>query len=74
MKGFPAEIRHFASMFVTLQEERHRADYVIAEHFYKSDVLATIHDAESALAAYKRAGRADQRTFMAHALFKRRPS
>ena len=74
MRSFPSEIRHFASMFVTLQEERHRADYAIAENFYKSDVLGIIDDAESALDAYERAGRADQRAFAAHALFKRRPS
>ena len=60
-------------MFVTLQEERHRADYAIAEYFYKSDVLGIIHDAESALDSCKRAGREDQRTFVAYALFKRRP-
>ena len=73
MKDFLPEIQYFAGMFVTLQEERHRADYAVAERFYRSHVLESVRGAESAIDAYERARRADQRAFAAHALFERRP-
>ena len=74
MKDFPQEVREFASMFVTLQEERYRADYAIDHHFYKSVVLGAIDDAESAIDVYENARPEDQRAFVAHVLFRRRSS
>ena len=40
-------------MFVTLQEERYRADYAIGHHFYKSVVIEAIDDAESAIQGFR---------------------
>lgn len=42
-------LRDVAEAFVTLQEERHRADYVLAKPFSKSEVTDLIHTARNAI-------------------------
>jgi hypothetical protein len=54
-KGLPAgfsiaiEIRFLARVFTEIQEQRHLADYDRTERFRRSDVLALIDQAETAL-------------------------
>ena len=73
MRDFPEEVRNFARIFVKLQQERHQADYNPGgELLYKSDVLATIKVAESAISQLDQEDREVQRDLVAHVLFKRR--
>jgi hypothetical protein len=57
-KGLPAtfsispEIEAISRAFVELQSERHLADYDRTESFNRSDVLALIEQAESAIEAF----------------------
>ena len=54
-KGLPATfsvpraIRILAQVFIDMQDQRHLADYDRTERFYRSDVLALIDQAETAL-------------------------
>ena len=72
MRTFPMEIRAFAEAFDTLQEARHRADYAIDSRFSKRDVLAIIHNAETAIGKFEQVAVRHQRAFAVHVLFKRR--
>ena len=74
MFDFPVEIRHFAEAFVTLQAERHRADYALdGNPFYKSDVVAAIDTAERAISQFEWADIEVRRSFAVHVLFRLRP-
>ena len=72
MSQFPPEIRHFASEFLEMQLERHRADYDPVGHWRKSEVVAEIEDAKRAIESLDRVSREDQRLLAAHVLFRRR--
>ena len=53
--GRPAvskEMRDFASAFVELQEQRHRADYDPSISFALSDLAESVKQAEDAMAAF----------------------
>lgn len=69
---FPQEIQDFADTFVTMQEKRHTADYDPWARFQKSEVLADITAAETAVARLARAAIKDRRAFSAYVLFKKR--
>ena len=74
MLDFPEEIRQFAEAFVTLQAERHRADYALdGDPFYKSDVVVAIDTAERAIGQFERAHTEIRRRFAVHVLFRLRP-
>jgi hypothetical protein len=47
--SIPPEVRRLAGTFTALQERRHLADYDRTEYFRRSDVLAEINQAETAL-------------------------
>lgn len=72
MRSFCVEIRDFASYFVDLQDQRHRADYDPVATFYKSDVQRLIVDTRAVLAEFERADRRERRSFAAHVLFRAR--
>ena len=69
-KGFPPRIVHFAESFVTMQEERHGADYDPQSLYNRADVMAFIVDAAQAIADLGRAARADRRAFVALVLLR----
>jgi uncharacterized protein (UPF0332 family) len=70
---FPQAIKVFAQTFVTMQEQRHAADYNPAENFTKSEVLAKIQEVEAVIRAFKACDLLERRAFSAHVLFKERP-
>ena len=72
MRSFSVEIRDFASHFVDLQDQRHRADYDPAATFYKTDVQRLIVDARAVLEEFDRANRRERRAFAALVLFRAR--
>ena len=72
MLSFCVEIRDFASHFVDLQDQRHRADYDPVATFYKSDVQRLIVDSRAVLREFERADRRERRAFAALVLFRAR--
>ena len=74
MAAFPPGIRGFAYTFVVLQKARQQADYALDVRFDKPDVLAAIDSAETVIAQLEQADARHRRAFVAHVLFKRRPS
>ena len=72
MRSFCFEIRDFASHFVDLQDQRHRADYDPVATFYKSDVQRLIVDSRAVLQEFERADRRERRAFAALVLFRAR--
>ncbi len=71
-RSFPLEIRDFASRFIDLQDQRHRADYDPVATFYKSDVQRLIVDTRAVLDEFERADRRERRSFAALVLFRAR--
>lgn len=63
IKRFPKDIEDFANLFVELQVERHKADYDPVTRFKRSDVVATIVEAEAVLQAFKKVPLQDRRAF-----------
>ena len=74
MQRFPLEVQGFADAFVALQKARQRADYALDVRFDKPDVLAVIDSAETVITQLEQAAVQHRRAFLAHVLFKRRPS
>lgn len=69
---FPQDILNFADSFVSLQEERHRADYYPRARYSRAETLILISNAAQAIARLKKAPRPDKRAFAALVLLKRR--
>jgi uncharacterized protein (UPF0332 family) len=67
-KGFPHSVQAFADAFVTLQEQRHRADYSPDQHFTKREAVGMISLARSAVKAISTAPGKDRRAFALHVL------
>ena len=67
-KGFPATIQAYAEAFVTLQEQRHRADYSPDRHFTKQESVEFAKLARSAVSAVGSAPIKDRRAFAIHIL------
>ena len=65
---FPADIRNFAKLFVSMQVKRHRADYDPGVTFRKSDVIQDIDEAEDAIKRFNEALRSDRRSFAIYVL------
>lgn len=68
--GFPAEIEHFAKLFVQLQEKRHRADYDPNGRFYKSEIETDIEAAAAAVVALRTSALRHRRALAAHILIR----
>ena len=74
MRSFPAEVRDFAEAFVTLQNNRHLADYALdAKSYRKSDVVDEIKAVESTIGRFEGTNVEARRSFAAHVLFRRHP-
>ena len=65
---FPADIRNFAKLFVSMQVKRHRADYDPGGTFRKSDVIQDIDEAEDVIKRFSEVSRADRRAFAIYVL------
>ncbi len=60
-----SDMRNFASIFPTLQDNRHAADYDPNVTFQSHRVIALIDLAEAAIAAFDRADPAEQADILA---------
>ena len=65
---FPTGIKNFANVFVSMQKDRHDADYDPTANFFKSQVLTMISDAEAAIVSFQRSSRKDRRAFAVYVL------
>jgi uncharacterized protein (UPF0332 family) len=70
--GFSRDLIYFSSVFVDMQEERHRADYDPLVRFRRTEVILRIVGAEEAIAVFYAADILERRRFAAHVIFKRR--
>lgn len=52
----PPKVRKIASLFVTLQERRHSADYDLTQDVSKSDALTLIAETEQAISDFGSVG------------------
>lgn len=68
----PTALQTFAATFVTLQEQRHRADYDFAAKFLRPDVTRLIVRAEDAVTTFYAADIAERRRFATLVLFRNR--
>jgi hypothetical protein len=69
---FSPDVQAFASIFVTLQQLRHDADYDPIARFNKSEVLLYISQAETAILGFELCNIPERRAFAAHVLLKSR--
>jgi hypothetical protein len=68
VKEFPSEIQNFASLFVLMQKERHRADYDPDAAFYKTYVRIRIAQAAILIKRFNRVPTRDRRAFAVYVL------
>jgi uncharacterized protein (UPF0332 family) len=54
LNRIPGDLQYVAETFVTLQDERHRADYNLAAPFQRSEVLALLAQLDMAFEAWSR--------------------
>lgn len=69
---FPAAIIACAEVFVTLQQERHDADYNPDHRVLRADAIAAIDLAEKAIEDLRAAARKDRKALAVHLLHKKR--
>lgn len=72
MRRFPAEIRQFAEVFVTMQRQRHHADYDPGITYSRSQVIRFIGQVSDTIADFNAADRGQRRAFSLYVLFRRR--
>lgn len=72
MQRFPAQIIDFASLFVTMQEKRHQADYDPRARFAKSDVAGDVALARKTIADDRAVPSKHRRAFCAYVLLRQR--
>ena len=65
---FPQAIQVFANLFVSMQKDRHDADYDPYATFFKSQVIANIAAADVAIRQFNQAPRKDRRAFAVYVL------
>lgn len=70
--NFPIAIREVATLFATLQEKRHEADYDIRAQLTETDAFAYLATVRSAVVAFERAPIKHRRAFAAYILVKDR--
>ena len=66
-------IRVFARLFVSMQKDRHDADYDPYATFFKSQVIANIAAADVAIREFSQTPRKDRRAFAVYVLLTLRP-
>ena len=67
---FPDEIRRFGQTFAVQQSKRHFADYDPDHAIRKSEVVADIHRARTAIDEFLATSASDRRDFAVHVLMK----
>ena len=70
--NFPATLINCAETFITLQEERHDADYNPDHRILRAQALDLINMAEKAIIDLKATARRDRRAFAVQLLFRKR--
>jgi hypothetical protein len=68
----PPEIAQFADAFISMQEQRHIADYDPISKFTRAEVVSLIDGVEQAIIDYKKAPRSDKLAFAVLVLLKLR--
>lgn len=71
--SFPQEMQDFGQTFAELQSKRHLADYDPDYLIRKSDVIADINDARTAIDGFLGTQASVRRDFAIHMLMKVRP-
>ena len=66
---FPQEIQKFADHFVTMQAQRHMADYDPFEQFSRSIVAQLLEETKSTIADFEKVDSDDRRAFAVFVLF-----
>lgn len=66
---FPPEIQKFADQFITMQRERHIADYDPSEQLSRGSVAQLIEATRSTIDEFEHAARDDRRAFAVFVLF-----
>ena len=69
LANFPQEIQDFADLFVTLQRERHIADYDPLEQLSRGSVTQLIEATRSTIDKFENIARDDRRAFAVFVLF-----
>jgi uncharacterized protein (UPF0332 family) len=72
LSAFSSDIQAFANIFVALQEQRHEADYNPHAHFTKSEALARLSQAVTAISAFEACSLPERRAFAVQVLLKAR--
>lgn len=70
--AFPYGLVTCANSFITLQEERHQADYNPDYRTTRADAQTRIDEAEAAITALNTASPKDRRAFLIHLIIKKR--
>jgi uncharacterized protein (UPF0332 family) len=71
-KVVASEIAQFADAFISMQEQRHIADYDPISKFTRAEVVSLIDGVEQAIIDYKKAPRSDKLAFAVLVLLKLR--
>ncbi len=69
LSRFPQQIRNFANQFVTMQEQRHLADYDPLNPFSRSAVSLFIDESRTVITDFENVDRDDRRAFAVFVLF-----
>ncbi|MCW2244567.1 uncharacterized protein (UPF0332 family) [Azospirillum fermentarium] len=71
-QSFSPSLNACADAFVSLQKERHKADYDPDYRTSRPEALALVTQAESAITAFNAADATERRAFLVHLIFNRR--
>ena len=74
LQRFPQDIQDFASTFVRMQGQRHRADYDPLASFSRFEVQLWIRETEQAIGKFEQTNRQDRCAFAVFVLFRLRRS
>ena len=72
MEDFPEDVRYFGEMFVTMQGQRHLADYHPTANFTRSEVVGRIDEVEDAITRFRSLPMSDLRRFAIYVLLRNR--
>lgn len=72
LRKFPRPIVDFGDLFVSMQRQRHQADYDPFSRFRKTDVVNAIWAAKEVITEYRAVTAKHRRAFAAYVMFKQR--
>jgi len=70
--AFPLKIVRFADLFISMQEERHSADYDPSSRYTRTEVIGLIGSVDQAIKEFKSSPRPDRVAFATLVLLRRR--